>query len=160
MEKKASRLAPPPADPEAGTWHGRSVARRLVSPDGMTVLVGRAAADNDVLSLKLGAPRDFWLHVAGESGSHVVVRNPAGLDRLPRDTERFAAALAARYSKARNGGRVTVHLTTCSEVSKPRGSPPGQVALGRYRSVQAAPWRGASEDEEPGAPAAKPVREA
>jgi predicted ribosome quality control (RQC) complex YloA/Tae2 family protein len=154
MEGNDLRRTPPSADPEAGTWQGRSVARRFVSPDGMTVLVGRTAADNDVLSLKLGAPSDFWLHVAGESGSHVVVRNPARLERLPRETERFAAALAARYSKARHGGRVTVHLTLCSEVSKPRGSPPGQVALGRYRAVQAAPWRDAPENEEPGAPAA------
>jgi len=116
------------------------VARRFVSPDGMTVLVGRTAADNDVLSLRLGAPRDFWLHVAGESGSHVVVRNPQALDRLPRDTERFAGALAARYSKARHGGRVAVHVTTCSEVSKVRGQPPGQVSLGRFRSIQVEPW--------------------
>jgi predicted ribosome quality control (RQC) complex YloA/Tae2 family protein len=138
-----SRGAPPSADPDAGTWGGRSVARRFVSPDGMTVLVGRTAADNDILSLRLGAPRDFWFHVAGESGSHVVVRNPQNLDRLPRDTERFAASLAARHSKARNGGRVAVHVTTCAEVSKPRGAPAGQVALGRFRSVQATP--GASE---------------
>jgi predicted ribosome quality control (RQC) complex YloA/Tae2 family protein len=115
------------------------VARRFVSPDGMTVLVGRTAADNDVLSLQLGAPRDFWLHVAAESGSHVVVRNPDGLERLPRETERMAAALAARYSKARRGGRVAVHLATCAEVSKPRGLPPGQVVLGRYRTVHALP---------------------
>src|SRR5215207_1992657 len=99
------RKAPPPPDPEMGLWQGRSVARRFVSPDGMTVLVGRTAEDNDVLSLRLGSPRDFWFHVAGDSGSHVVVRNPENLDRLPRETERFAAALAAGYSKARPGGQ-------------------------------------------------------
>ncbi len=145
--------APPPPDPDGGLWQGRSVARRFVSPDGLIVLVGRTAADNDVLSLKLGAPRDFWLHVAGESGSHVVVRNPEGLERLPRDTERFAAGLAARYSKAQHGGRVAVHLTRCAEVSKPRGLPPGQVQLGRYRTLQAVPWRepaagGSTEDSQ------------
>lgn len=140
------RKEPPPPDPDAGLWRGRSVARRHVSPDGMIVLVGRTAADNDVLSLQLGAPRDFWLHVAGESGSHVVVRNPEGLERLPRETERLAAALAAKYSKARRGGRVAVHLTTCAEVSKPRGLPPGQVVLGRYRTVHALPWSGPEED--------------
>jgi predicted ribosome quality control (RQC) complex YloA/Tae2 family protein len=144
-QRRGLREAPPPPDPEAGLWRGRSVARRFVSPDGLTVLVGRTAADNDVLSLQLGAPRDFWLHVASGSGSHVVVRNPRGLDRLPRDTERFAAALAARHSKSRRGGRVAVHLTTCSEVSKPRGLPAGQVVLGRYRTVQATPQREALE---------------
>jgi predicted ribosome quality control (RQC) complex YloA/Tae2 family protein len=138
---RSERKAPPLPDPEMGTWQGRSVARRFVSPDGMTVLVGRTAEDNDVLSLKLGAPRDFWFHVAGESGSHVVVRNPEGLDRLPKETERFAAALAAGHSKMRHGGRVAVHACTCADVSKPRGLPPGQVVLDRFRTVHAAPWR-------------------
>jgi len=137
----SERRAPPLPDPETGSWQGRSVARRFVSPDGMTVLVGRTAEDNDVLSLKLGAPRDFWFHVAGESGSHVVVRNPEGLDRLPKETERFAAALAAGYSKARHGGRVAVHACTCADVSKPRGLPPGKVVLDRCRTVRVAPWR-------------------
>lgn len=142
----ARKEPPPPPDPEAGLWQGRSVARRFVSPDGMTVLVGRSAEDNDILTFKLGRPRDFWLHVAGESGSHVVVRNPDGLPRLPRDTERFAAALAAGYSKARAGGRVAVHLATCEDISKPRGMPPGKVELARFRSLQVAPERGDGAD--------------
>lgn len=141
MSSRASQ--PPPPDPEAGTWRGRSVARRFVSPDGMTVLVGRTAEDNDVLTLRLASPRDFWLHVAGESGSHVVVRNPENLDRLPRETERFAAALAAGYSKAGKGGRVAVHVARCEEVSKPRGLPAGKVLLGRFRTLQVTPLRGA-----------------
>jgi predicted ribosome quality control (RQC) complex YloA/Tae2 family protein len=123
------------------------VARRFTSPDGLIVLVGRTAADNDVLSLKLAAPRDFWLHVAGESGSHVVVRNPDNLDRLPRQTSRFAAALAARYSKARRGGRVAVHLARCADVSKGRGLPPGKVQLRRYSTVHAEPWSGEDEGD-------------
>ena len=133
---------PPPSDPDAGLWQGRPVARRFVSPDGLTVLVGKSASDNDVLSVKLAAPRDFWFHIAAGSGSHVVVRNPDGLERLPRETQRFAAALAAGYSKARKGGQVAVHVTRCSEVRKPRGFPPGKVTLGRFKTVQAEPLRG------------------
>ena len=149
---RADRRFEPP-DPEQGLWQGRSIARRFVSPDGLTVLVGRTAEDNDLLTFKLGAPRDFWLHVAAESGSHVVVRNPAGLPRLPRETLRFAAALAAGYSKGRRGGRVAVHVSTCGEVRKPRGFPPGKVLLERFETTHAAPWRG---EEEGGAPAATP----
>jgi predicted ribosome quality control (RQC) complex YloA/Tae2 family protein len=130
---------PPPPDPDAGRWRGRSVARRFVSPDGMVVLVGRTAADNDVLTTRLAAPGDFWLHVAGGSGSHVVVRNPERLDRLPRETERFAATLAARYSKARRGGRVAVHLARAGDVTKPRGWAPGKVSLRRHRTVYGDP---------------------
>jgi predicted ribosome quality control (RQC) complex YloA/Tae2 family protein len=133
--------APGTTDPELGLWRGRSVARRFVSPDGMTVLVGRTAADNDTLSVRLASPRDFWFHVAAGSGSHVVVRNPDGLARLPRDTARFAAALAAGHSKVRAGGQVAVHATTCREVRKPRGSPAGQVTLGRYETITVVPLR-------------------
>jgi len=146
----AMRKTPPPPDPEMGLWQGRSVARRFVSPDGMTVLVGRTAEDNDVLSLRLGAPRDFWFHVAGQSGSHVVVRNPEGLDRLPRETERFAAALAAGYSKARKGGRVAVHMCTCADVSKPRGFPPGKVELRRFTTIFVSPSPSPPEGERAG----------
>jgi len=54
------RTGPPePSDRDAGVWAGRSVARRFVSPDGFVVLVGRTAADNDVLTFKIGAPRDL-----------------------------------------------------------------------------------------------------
>jgi predicted ribosome quality control (RQC) complex YloA/Tae2 family protein len=139
------RKAPPPTpDPENGLWQGRPVARRFTSPDGFTVLVGRTAEDNDVLTLKLGRPRDFWFHVAAGSGSHVVVLNPEGLDRLPKETEQFAASLAAGYSKAKKGGRVAVHVCRCEDVSKPRGFPPGKVLLERFRSVQVSPSRGPS----------------
>jgi predicted ribosome quality control (RQC) complex YloA/Tae2 family protein len=132
---------PPPSDPDNGVWHGKSVARRFLSPDGFIVLVGRTAADNDILSLRLGDPDDFWLHVAGESGSHVVVRNPDRLERVPRSTLRFAAALAAGYSKARNAGRVAVHVARCADVSKPRGLEPGKVVLRRFETVHVAPLR-------------------
>lgn len=127
------------SDADAGIYRGRSIARRFASPDGLIVLVGRTAEDNDLLSLELASPHDFWLHIAGESGSHVVVRNPGRLDRLPRDTARYAAALAARYSKARNAGRVAVHLARCADVRKPRGLPPGQVLLDRFTTIFARP---------------------
>lgn len=132
---------PPPSDPDAGVYHGRQVARRFTSPDGLVVLVGLSAADNDVLTFKLAAANDFWLHVAGQSGSHVVVRNPEGLERLPRDTQRFAASLAARHSKARAGGKVGVHVTRVRQVSKGQGRrlSPGKVVLGRYETVNGVP---------------------
>ena len=145
----ARRGGPPgPTDPERGLWQGRSVARRFVSPDGWTVLVGRSADDNDVLSVKLASPRDFWFHVAGQSGSHVVVLNPGEEDRPPRDTERFAAGLAAGYSSARRGGRVAVHTARCEDVGKPRGMAPGKVTLRRYKTLHAGPIRSGEGAEE------------
>lgn len=132
---------PGETDPERGIYLGESVARVARSPDGMTVLVGKTARDNDVLSLKLAAPRDFWFHVAGESGSHVVVRNPDKLENCPRETKRFAASLAAGYSKARKGGRTAVHMARAGDVGKKRGMPPGKVTLKRFTTVHAHPNR-------------------
>lgn len=141
MTARERRGPPPPSDPEAGIFEGRTIARRFTSPDGFTVLVGKTASDNDDLSLRLAAPADFWLHVASESGSHVVVRNPDRLPRLPRETLRFAASLAAAHSKARKGGKVAVHVTTAGEVRKPRGLPAGKVEIRDYDTVFAAPWK-------------------
>jgi predicted ribosome quality control (RQC) complex YloA/Tae2 family protein len=132
---------PPPSDPEQGIWQGRRIARRFVSPDGFTVLVGRSAAENDSLSIALCESHDFWFHLAGDSGSHVVVRNPDRLDRLPKATELFAAGLAAGYSKARHAGRVAVHVATGADVSKRKGQPPGEVTLERWKSVTVLPMR-------------------
>jgi predicted ribosome quality control (RQC) complex YloA/Tae2 family protein len=140
----SARREPPPSDPDQGVFRGRKVARRFVSPDGFTVLVGRTAEDNDDLSLGLCRPHDFWFHLAGDSGSHVVVLNREGPDRiekLPRETERFAAALAAGYSKARNAGRVAVHACRGADVSKRRGQPPGEVELARFKSFTVEPLR-------------------
>lgn len=144
MVRSQRKGPPPPSDPESGIWQGRSIARRFVSPDGLIILVGKNASDNDILSIKLSHPGDFWLHIASGPGSHVVVRNPDKLDRLPRATQDMAAGLAAFYSKAKAGGKVAVHLATCADVSKPRGYAAGKVTLRRHKTVQARPVDGDS----------------
>ena len=141
MSKQGKRKGPPPPpDPEEGIWQGQAVARKFVSPDGLTVLVGKTARDNDILTFKIGQPKDFWLHVAAGPGSHVVVRNPENLSRLPRPTQDLAASLAVRHSKGKAGGRTAVHVTRCVDVKKPRGFPAGKVTLGRSSTVHASPY--------------------
>lgn len=130
-------------DREQGLYRGRSIARRFVSEDGCVVLVGRKDADNDLLTLKLGRPYDFWMHAAGVPGSHVVVLNDQRAARLPRGTLELAASLAARYSKAKAGGQVAVHVARVSDVGKPHGLPAGKVTLRRYDTVHARPYAGA-----------------
>ena len=44
--------------------------------EGFEILVGKGDEANDALTFGVGEPRDFWLHVSGAAGSHVVVRNP------------------------------------------------------------------------------------
>ena len=130
---------------EDGIVRGRAVARVFEAADGSTVLVGKNAEDNDVLTTKLARPNDFWFHVAGHSGAHVVVRNPSNLKRLSRETRTFAASLAAGYSTGSGGGRVAVHYARCSDVGKSRGMAPGKVTLRRYEVVEVRPSRGDAE---------------
>lgn len=105
--------------------------------DGFEVLVGKSDEENDVLTFDVAAPGDFWLHVAGGvPGSHVVVRNPEGLDELPDPVVERAAALAVWHSKARGRRRVEVHLCRAADVRKRRGAPPGEVLLRRWTAIR------------------------
>jgi predicted ribosome quality control (RQC) complex YloA/Tae2 family protein len=132
---------PPPSDPESGIYQGRRIARVYTSPSGHTVLVGRSAEENDLLSLKLARPRDFFFHVSSQPGSHVIVLVPEAGGELDRDTVRFAASLAAAYSSARAARLVSVHYASCADVSKRRGQPAGEVMLREWKSVRVAPDR-------------------
>ena len=98
-------------------------------PGGWQVLVGRSDRDNDYLSLNVARPNDWWFHVRGLPGSHVILRVPADAEAPDRETLKLAAAIAAFHSKAREAGTVAVSCTQAKNVSKPRGAKPGTVAI-------------------------------
>ncbi len=101
---------------------------RYTLPGGWTVLAGRTDADNDHLSIKVANPDDWWFHVRGMPGSHVILQ--ARPDAEPdRATLKRAAAIAAFHSKAREAGVVPVSCTRGRHVTKPRGSEPGTVQI-------------------------------
>jgi predicted ribosome quality control (RQC) complex YloA/Tae2 family protein len=112
---------------------------RRLEVEGFEILVGKGDAENDRLTFDVAAPHDWWLHVAGYSGSHVVVRNPDDLAELPRPVLQRAAELAAWHSKARDAGKVEVHVCRVADVSKPRGFEPGKVQLRRWQRVRVYP---------------------
>jgi predicted ribosome quality control (RQC) complex YloA/Tae2 family protein len=95
---------------------------------GWIVLAGRTDEDNDRLSLRMAAPNDWWFHVRGQPGSHVILRVPTGQDPN-RSVLKMAAAIAAYHSKARQGGVVPVSATRARYVTKPRGAKPGTVQI-------------------------------
>ena len=113
---------------------------RTVACEGFEILVGKADADNDRLTFGIAEPRDFWMHVSGPAGSHVVVRNPFDLEELPRGVLVRAAELAAWHSKGRAArGKVEVHVCRVADVRKPRGFAAGQVLLKRWDAVKVYP---------------------
>ncbi len=104
------------------------------SADDIEIWVGRTAEENDDLSCnpKLRHNEEWWLHVAGHSGSHVVIKcSDNDLPEKYRQTVLDAAYLAAVNSKSAvaAGGRTVVSLTRCRNVKKPKGAVAGLVQL-------------------------------
>ena len=107
-------------------------------PGGWRVLAGKSDADNDRLSSKTAHPHDWWFHVRGMSGSHVILQANAG-EEPDRETLKQAAAIAAYHSKARNGGVVAVSYTRARYVSKPRGAKAGTVTIRKETVLKVRP---------------------
>ena len=118
---------------------GKGKAFRSVQVDNFEVLIGKGDADNDRLTFKVATGADFWLHVAGVPGSHVVIRNPDKVSEPPREVLERAAQLAAWHSKARDGGKVEVHWCRIADISKPKGFAPGKVILKTFKSLRVYP---------------------
>jgi predicted ribosome quality control (RQC) complex YloA/Tae2 family protein len=117
----------------------RHVARQFTSSEGMEILVGKSSRDNETLTQRIAKADDFWLHVAGYGGSHVVLRNPKKLDTPPRQSLLEAAQLAAYFSQARNAPKAEVHYTQKKFLSKPKGTKPGLVQLRKHKSIVVRP---------------------
>jgi len=99
-------------------------------PNGWMILAGQSEKDNDRLSLKVARANEWWFHVRGMPGSHVILRPPEGVKGSPdKEMLKQAAAVAAWHSKARSGGVVAVSATLAKFVSKPRGAKPGTVSI-------------------------------
>ena len=137
--KRTAGAKPMQGEDPAKRADGKGRALRNIDIEGFEILVGKGDADNDRLTFKVAAPLDFWLHVAGVPGSHVVVRNPERHPELPRAVLERAAELAAFHSKARHGGKVEVHWCRVADVSKPRGAEPGKVMLKTFKSLRVYP---------------------
>jgi predicted ribosome quality control (RQC) complex YloA/Tae2 family protein len=114
-------------------------ARRFMSSDGMEILVGKGAKENDYLTFRIAKSLDFWLHAADYAGSHVIVRNPNKLEGLPPKTLLEAAELAAFYSQAKKQPKVAVNYTQKKFVNKPKSAPPGLVSLSRFKTILVEP---------------------
>lgn len=107
-------------------------------PGGWHVWAGRTARDNDKLSIKVARNNDWWFHLRGMPGSHVVLFVRDGVEP-PRDIVKQAAAVAAWHSKQRGGGTVAVTATRARYVSKPRGAKPGLVSIKKEQVFKVRP---------------------
>ncbi|MFN0205776.1 MAG: NFACT RNA binding domain-containing protein [Planctomycetota bacterium] len=110
--------------------------RSFISKDGLQILVGRGAKDNDLLTFQVANGNDLWLHVGGGfPGSHVVVRL-GNAESAPLETLLDAAALAVHFSKRRGAGRAEVIYTFAKFVTKPRRGHAGMAAVSGEKRIQ------------------------
>ena len=105
---------------------------------GWTVLAGKTDEDNDLLSTRVAQPDDWWFHVHGMPGSHVILRARQG-EEPDRQTLKKAASIAAYHSKARNAGLTPVSATRAGNVKKPRRAKPGTVQIRKEITLKVNP---------------------
>ena len=105
---------------------------------GFTILVGRNAVNNDLLTQKYAHKDDLWLHAKDVTGSHVVIRHRAG-QPVPEPVVEHAAMLAGWYSRRQHDTLCPVTVTPKKYVRKPKGALPGQVVVERERVVLVKP---------------------
>ena len=103
--------------------------RRMKSPGGCTVLVGRNRRGNEYLSMSVARGDDIWMHARGCPGAHVLIQVRRGGVQPTDDCLAFAANLAAFYSDARNERKASITAAEPKHILKPRGAPLGAVKL-------------------------------
>jgi predicted ribosome quality control (RQC) complex YloA/Tae2 family protein len=131
--------------PRAGRPGRPSGAHRPIGPrtfttsEGWEVWVGRNNTQNDQITHRLSNPHDYWLHVVGVPGSHVILRRPSR-NAIPKpSTLEEAASIAAYFSKACNVTAAPVIYTERKFVTRPRRGKPGQALCSRERELLVRP---------------------
>ena len=113
--------------------------RRLKTLEGWDVLIGRTNEGNDYVTHSLARPEDYWFHVHGCPGSHVVLRRGKGKNEPSKHTLEQVASWAAFYSQARSAGKVPVIWTLKKYVRRPRKAPPGLAMCEREKMLMVRP---------------------
>lgn len=107
------------------------------------VFSGLSANGNRYVTFNLASPEDIWFHVYGAPGSHVILRYSG----TPSEDEnslavKFAASLAAWFSKARENAAPRVDYTRRKYVSAIKGGI-ANVTYKEFKSFSADPlfWK-------------------
>src|SRR5512137_1808268 len=137
VEREARRLGAAPRVPRPARRRGEEPVashRTFHSLAGLPILVGKGAAENDQLTVRVARGNDLWLHARGRPGAHVVLRLRKG---LAPDQESLldAVHLAAHFSDARGEAAPEVVYTPVKHVRKARGSAPGAVTYSQERAL-------------------------
>lgn len=93
--------------------------------NGYTVLCGKNNVQNEYITHKLAEKTDYWFHVKGMPGSHVLLVCHG--EEPPEQDFTDAACIAAYFSAAEGAPLTAVDYTLAKNVKKPAGGKPGLV---------------------------------
>ena len=100
------------------------VVMQFTTTNGYRVLCGKNNVQNEYITHKVADRNDWWFHVKGMPGSHVVMLCDG--EEPPAEDFTDAAEIAAYYSKAQ-GEHVAVDYIQVRHVKKPPAAKPGLV---------------------------------
>ncbi|MGZ3633592.1 MAG: NFACT RNA binding domain-containing protein [Parachlamydiaceae bacterium] len=89
--------------------------KEYFSSTGQKIWVGKKAQDNETLTFTLAHGNDWWLHVQGAPGSHVVIKSGKAPDA---ETLQDALQLALIHSQAKKQRQAEVIVTQQKYVSR------------------------------------------
>ena len=100
------------------------VVMQFTTTNGYRVLCGKNNVQNEYITHKVADRNDWWFHVKGMPGSHVVMLCDG--EEPPAEDFTDAAEIAAYYSKAQ-GEHIAVDYIQVRHVKKPPAAKPGLV---------------------------------
>lgn len=109
----------------------KEIGYGIIEKDNYTILYGRNNIENDNLTFKIADKNDLWLHSKNIPGSHVVIKASEIIDDIIKE----GALVAALYSKANVGDKVSVDYTLKRYINKPKGAKPGFVTYVNEKNI-------------------------
>lgn len=119
------------------TPHHKKIAGVTVwtGPNDERVLVGRNAKANRKISFQVGRGDDFWMHLRGRPGSHLLL--PMQKGHTPSLELLLAAAqIAAVHGQIPNGSKAEVQYTRIRDIRSIPGSPDAKVRVFNEKVLQ------------------------
>ena len=118
----------------------KSSPRIFRSSDGYLLYVGKNNYQNEEVSFQIAEGKDFWFHVKGSAGSHVIAKTEGkSLEELPDRLFEEAAELAAYFSSEKESAKVEVDYTERKNLKKVVGGAPGFVIYHQNYSILVTP---------------------
>ncbi|MEF3697333.1 NFACT RNA binding domain-containing protein [Desulfolutivibrio sp.] len=125
---RAAKPTVPADDLEPGRFRGIP-AHIYRTSDGFLALRGKNARANEELLRKAASPFDYWFHVEGGPGAHVILRRDHPGREVPRQSLIEAATLAALASWRAGDAKALVLMALVRDVRRGKGFAPGQVQV-------------------------------